>query len=244
MPEHRTDRADAESDTRRTSFAISVLLLALLAIAALTAAGVGARFWVRGDFDVIHFLLVLFFSINLTICYWEICLFLKRDYIERRAEYWRERQRETGRKPAVEFLTGKVPLTKAFSPTVWGDVWAAYSEIDASYADRRSYGYNVDIANGFVTPVPMLVLYAAYTFDFLPAVVAGIVGAMLFWQLTYATSVYWVSFFGANRQARIGRRDTFIYVWALNCPWVLFALLGLYTSIRLIVDGDYSVLGY
>jgi len=102
----------------------------------------------------------------------------------------------------------------------------------------------VDIANGFLTPVPMLILYTAYTFDVLPAVVAGMVGAMLFWQLTYGTSVYWVSFFGANRQARISRRDMFVYIWALNCPWVLFALLGLYASIRLIVDGDYSVLGY
>ncbi len=35
-----------------------------------------------------------------------------------------------------------------------------------------------------------------------------------------------------------------IYIWALNCPWILFALLGLYASIRLIVDGDYSVPGY
>ena len=245
MPEHRTDRADAESDDApSTRFAVSALLLTLLAIATLAVGGVGVRFRVHGDFNVIYALLVLFFSINLKICYWEICLFFKRDYIERRAEYWLMRQNETGRKPSVEFLTGKVPLVRAFSPTVWADTWAAYSEVDASYADRRSYGYNVDIANGFLTPVPMLFLYIAYTFDFLPAAVAGIVGAMLFWQLTYATSVYWVSFFVANRQARISRRDMFIYIWALNCPWVLFALLGLYASIRLIVDGDYSVLGY
>ena len=121
---------------------------------------------------------------------------------------------------------------------------AAYSQIDGSYADRRTYGFNVDVANGFVTPVPTLILYAAFTFDFLPAVAAGTMGAMMFWQLTYATSVYWVSFFVTGRQSRIGRRDTLIYIWALNCPWVLFALLGLYVSVRLIVDGDYGVLGY
>ncbi len=112
------------------------------------------------------------------------------------------------------------------SSTVWANVWATYSQHDGCYADRRSYGFNVDIANGFVTPVPTAILYAAFTFDFLPAVVAGIVGAMMFWQLTYATSVYWVSFFGAKRQARISRRDTYVYIWALNCPWVPFALPG------------------
>ena len=244
MPEEQAERARSECGAQRTRLAIQPVVFTGLVIAVLTVAGIGARYGVRGDFDLIHALLILFFSINLVICYWEVCLFLRRDYIELRADYWRARQSETGRSAAVEFLAGRVPLRRIVSSTVWADVWATYSQYDGSYADRRTYGYNVDIANGFVTPVPTLILYAAFTFDFLPAAVAGIVGAMMFWQLTYATSVYWVSFFGANRQARIGQRDVYIYIWALNCPWVLFALLGLYVSIRLIVDGDYGVLGY
>ncbi len=244
MPEHGAEHAHRDSNPRWTGPAMPVGLFAVLVVAILTLAGIGARYWARRDFDIVHALLILFFSINLAICYWEVCLLLRRDYIERRADYWRARQRETGRSAAVEFLVGRVPLRRILSSTVWADVWATYSQYDGSYADRRTYGYNVDIANGFVTPVPTLILYAAFTFDFLPSVVAGIIGAMMFWQLTYATSVYWVSFFGANRQARIGRRDMYIYIWALNCPWVLFALLGLYVSIRLIVDGDYGVLGY
>ncbi len=130
------------------------------------------------------------------------------------------------------------------SSTTWADVWATYSQFDNSYADRRTYGYNVDIANGFVTPVPTLILFAACTVDFLPALVAGILGAMMFWQLIYGTSVYWVSFFLAKRQSHISQRDMHIYIWALNCPWVLFALLGLYVSTRLILNGNYGVLGY
>ena len=244
MPENRTDLAHSEPKARRVRLAISAVLFTVLVIAILTLAGIGARYWVRGDFNVIHALLILFLSINLVICYWEVCLFLRRDYIERRTEYWRKRWRETGRKPSTEFLTTKVPLTKVLSPMVWADVWATYSQFDGSYADRRTYGYTVDIANGFVTPIPTLILYAAFTFDILSAPVAGIVGVMLFWQLTYITSVYWVSFFSADRQTRISRWDMYIYIWGMNSPWVLFALLGLYVSIRLIVNGDYSVLGY
>lgn len=30
----------------------------------------------------------------------------------------------------------------------------------------------------------------------------------------------------------------------MNAPWVLFPLLGLYVSVRLILDGNYGVLGY
>ena len=244
MSEKQAGRAYAERDEHRIRLAMSPVVFTGLVIASLTAVGIGARYGVRGDLDVIHGLLILFFSINLVICHWEVCLFFRRDYIEKRAQYWREHRRETGRTSAVEFLIGRVPLTRILSSTIWADVWATYSQFDSSYADRRTYGYNVDIANGFVTPVPTLILFVAFTVDFLPAVVAGIVGAMLFWQLTYATSVYWVSFFVAERQSRIGRKDMYIYIWALNCPWVLFALLGLYVSIRLIVNGDYSVIGY
>ena len=119
-----------------------------------------------------------------------------------------------------------------------------HSQYDGSYADRRTFGYNADIANGFVTPVPSLILYAAYTVDFLPALFAGILGVMVFWQWTYVTSVYWVSFFIAKRQTLISRRELSIYILAINSFWVLCALLGLDVSIRLIVDGNYSILGY
>lgn len=244
MPEDRTERAHPEGDARLSRLGMPAGLLAALLVAVLAFAGVGARYCARGDFDVIHAVLSLFFSTNLLICYFEACLFLRRDYIEARTEYWRERREETGRTPAVEFLLTKVPLKKALSPTLWADIWATYAQFDGSYADRRTYGFNVDIANGFATPVPTLILYAAYTSDIMPALVAGMIGVMLFWQLTYMTSVYLVSFFVADRQARISRGELFTYILAMNAPWILCPLLGLYVSIRLILDGDYSVLGY
>lgn len=244
MPEHRTDPAHPEGGARLSRLGMPAGLLAALLVATLAFAGVGGRYYARGDFDVIHAVLSLFFSINLLICYFEACLFLRRDYIEARTGYWRVRREETGRTPAAEFLLTKVPLKKALSPTVWADIWATYAQFDGSYADRRTYGFNVDIANGFATPVPTLILYAAYTFDMLPALAAGVIGAMLFWQLTYMTSVYLVSFFVANRQARISRGDLYIYILAMNAPWILCPLLGLYVSVRLILDGDYGVLGY
>ena len=244
MPEHRTDRAHPERSEHPSQLTIPAGLFAVLVVALLASAGVGARYCARGDFGVIHAVLSLFFSINLLICYWEACLFLRRDYIEARAGYWRERRGETGKTPALEFLLTRVPLVKTLSPTLWADVWATYAQYDGSYADRRTYGFNVDIANGFATPLPTLLLYAAYTFDILPALVSGIIGVMLFWQLTYMTSVYLVSFFVAHRQNRISRRELYIYILAMNSPWVLCPLLGLYVSVRLILDGNYSVLGY
>ena len=215
-----------------------------LVIALLTLAGIGLRYHIHGDFNVIHGLFSLFFSTNLLICYWEMCLYFRRDHIAARSRYWRRRREETGRTPAVEFLTTRVPLSRMLSPTVWADAWATYSMIDRSYPDRETFGFNADIGNGFVTPVPTLVLYAAYTVDLIPAVVAGIIGAMLFWQWVYVSSMYWVSFFVAGRQAHVTRSELYIYVFAPNSVWVLIPMVGLYVSVRLILDGDYGVLGY
>ena len=243
MPEYQDDPALAEQDSTRNILTIPVGLLSALVIALLALPGIGTRYYIHGDLNLIHSLLSLFFSVNLLICYWEACLFLRRDYIEARTDYWRERRRETGREPIGDFLVTRVALTQVLSPTLWADVWATYSQYDGSYADRRTFGYNVDIANGFVTPVPTLILYAAYTVDFLPALFVGIIGVMLFWQLTYMTSVYIVSFFVAKRHTLISRRELYFYICAFNSPWVLCSLLGLYVSIRLIADGNYTVLG-
>ncbi len=219
-------------------------LLAALVIAFLTLLGVGTRYYVHGDLNAIHCLFSLFFSTNLLICYWEACLFVRRDYIERRVEHWRERRRETGRIPAGEFLSTRVPLGRLLSPTVWADVWATYSTVDPAYTDRRTFGFNADIANGFATPLPTLVLYAAYSAGVLPAVVAGIVGVGLFWQWVYVSSLYWVSFFVAGEHRGISRSEFYTYVGATNAVWVLCPMFGLYVSIRLILDGNYGILGF
>ena len=244
MPEKPATPTTPDQNAKRTGLTASAGLLVTLMIAVMAVPGIALRFYAHGDLNFLHAVFSLFFSTNLLICYWEACLFFRRDYIETRTEYWREKRRETGRSPALEFFATRIPLTQVLSPTIWADVWAAYCQYDASYADRRTYGFNVDIANGFVTPVPTLILYAAFTVEFLSPLIAGIVGVMLFWQWAYVTSLYWVSFFVAKRQALISRGEIYIFILAINSFWVLCALLGLYVSIRLLLDGNYSVLGY
>ncbi|MCY3557124.1 MAG: hypothetical protein OXH13_00570 [Chloroflexi bacterium] len=218
-------------------------LLGVLAIVLLALPGIAVRYALHDGLDAFHFLFSLFFSINLLICYWEICLYLRRDQIERRAEYWSEWQRDGGRTPALVFLTGRVPLRRALSPTVWAEVWATYSIFDSAYADRNTYGFNIDIGNGFVTIAPTLMLYAAYTGGVIPAMAAGIVGAMLFWQWVYASSLYLVSFFVGQKRQLLTARDFYIYLLGPNAVWILIPIVGIYVSIRLILDGDYAVLG-
>ena len=244
MRERLADPTGPEQDAPRRAPALPAGAVAALKIAVLALLGIGTRYGVHGDLNAIHALLSLFFSINLLVCYWEVCLFFRRDFVEQRAEYWRGRRRESGRASTREFLAARVPLARLLSPTVWADAYAAYTQYDDAYADRRMFGFMVDVGNGFVTPLPTLILYAAYTLRVGPPLLAGVVGVGLFWQWTYVTSLYVAGFFVARRQCLIRPRDTWIYIWAINALWVAFALLGLYVSIRLITDGDFSVLGY
>lgn len=227
-----------------TGMRIPVALFTAATIALLTLAWNAVSYRLYGHLNAGYFLLSLFLMINLLIAYWECCLYWRRDYIERRAIYWSERRAGTGRTPAIEFLTSSIPLRRILSPTVWADIWAVYCQYDESYADRRTYGFNVDIGNGFFTPVASLVLLGAMTFEFLPAVAAGILGVALFWQWFYVSSLYVVAFFVAKRHREIGSAEVWIYVIGPNAVWVLFPLLGLYVAVRLILDGSYGILGH
>ena len=66
---------------------------------------------------------------------------------------------------------------------------------------------------------------------------------MLFWQWVYASSLYLVSFFVGQKWRRITPSQFYIYIMGPNAVWVLIPIVGMYVSIRLILDGDYGILG-
>lgn len=220
-----------------------IWLFSGLVIVAVSLVGIVTRLSLYGELDALYAVFAVFFSTNLLISYWEICLLHRRDYIEQRVAHWRDRHQESGRSPVVQFLLAKVSLARPFSPNVWADAWASYSVYDGSYVDRRTFGFNCDIANGYFTPLPTLVLYATFTVGFLPAVVTGILAAMLFWQWVYVSTVYVVSFFVAKRHRQVRPGEVFRYIVVPDSPWVLIPMLGIYVAVRLIMDGDYGVLG-
>lgn len=79
-------RALPNPEVRQAGLRLPAGLLAALFVAALALLGMGARYHTHGDLDLIPSVLSLFFSINLLVCYWEICLFFRRDHIERRTD--------------------------------------------------------------------------------------------------------------------------------------------------------------
>ena len=141
-------------------------------------------------------------------------------------------------------LSAKVPCRRALSRAVWAGVWATCPLFDRSFSDRRPFGVSADVGNGLVTPMPTLVLYAAFALGILPAVAAGILGLTLSWQWTCVTSICLVSFFLAGRHHPLTRVETVAWTGAVNAPWVACPLLGLDVPIRLVLDGNCAVLGF
>ncbi|MYD43916.1 MAG: hypothetical protein F4W90_08505 [Gammaproteobacteria bacterium] len=221
---------------------IRPLTFITLVIGILTSVSIGTRFYLFGDVTLVYAVLGVFLSINLLICYWEICLFLQRSYVTSRSEYWHQWHLATGKTPHAAFFLERIPWSKVLSPTTWADVWATYAQYDPAFADRRTFSFNVDVGNGFVTPLPTLALYIAIATESIAPLLIGVIGLMVFWQWTYMTSIYFVSFFVAGRHINLSRRDLWLYVVGFNAPWVLIPLLGLYVSFRLVADGSYSVL--
>ena len=87
-------------------------------------------------------------------------------------------------------MFGAVKYRRSASATFWARLWYEYAYYDPAYADRRSFGFSVDVGNGWSTLVPSLVFLVGMTAGFSSAVVLGLIGVLLFYQKFYNTVLY------------------------------------------------------
>jgi hypothetical protein len=109
--------------------------------------------------------LAFFLGLNAVVCVWEMVLFYQIDWIERQHHLY-TKQVAAGASPlsvAVQFFQLRVHRGNLASPRLWAEVWACYSVFDASYANRQSFGFFVDVGNGFTTLLPTLLFGVAMT---------------------------------------------------------------------------------
>ncbi|MGB8332140.1 MAG: hypothetical protein WCE62_18585 [Polyangiales bacterium] len=214
-------------------------------IAAFVIGGTGFQVWlhqrVHGAYNPTQIGLAFFLVINVLVAWWEIALFVCQDRI--RAEYEATREPYRGRELSriVEVLARPIPLLQALSFSQWTSVWSSYSLFDPGYSDRRSFGYNIDVGNGFTTLVPSVAFAFGMTFELMPARLLGIIGVIMFWQMFYGTAVYFFQFFnnGRHKGHRLG--DLLLFVGITNLMWFVFPVWGLYASTQLILNGSYAI---
>jgi hypothetical protein len=196
---------------------------------------------VHNVYSVTQIGLAFFLVVNVLIAWWEIALMIRQDQIHAEYELIKDTYRGREMTRVAEVFARPIPLLRVLSLRQWTTIWSTYSLFDPGYSDRRSFGYNIDVGNGFTTLVPGLLFAFGMTFELMPARVLGIIGIIIFWQMFYGTAVYFFQFFNNGRHKGHSVRDVLLFVGLSNLLWLVFPLWGLCTSIQLILDGSYGV---
>jgi len=190
--------------------------------------------------NIVVLLLLFFNNLNILIAFCEIILGLhiktiKKDYKDNIEKY---KGKELG--CVWAFMT--MPLDNPFDSKAWSKMWSTYAVYDPSYQNDESFGFFIDVGNGWSTIPPCLLwnLAMAYPDSFSPLLV-GCVGIASYWQVCYGTIIYIVSYLWNKRYVGKALQETVGFVAFANMLWFWFPLIGIYASVRMLGDGDLSV---
>jgi len=193
--------------------------------------------------SLLQICLSLFLCINLLICIWEIILFF---YIETIRDNYQGKLKklEPGDIGKI-FLFQQVSLSEVIKPRYWTQVWVTYSLMDEGYSNTKSFGWAIDIGNGFSTLVPTVVFLLGMTLQqsLISPKWLGIVGLQSFYQEFYGTVVYFTQYVVNKRWEK--HQSTVIQIILLvivpNIIWIVFPVIGIYASIQLILQESFDV---
>ena len=189
---------------------------------------IGFRYTAVGSVDAIHVILTIFLAVNVLVCLWQWCLFARRDYVGTRVDHWIQQGELIGASASRAFMNKRLSVLQVFSPTFWSEIYSVYSVTDPAYTDKSSCGFNTDIWNGFWTFIPSVVLLVTFASH----------------QWIFGTIMYSASFYVGGHYKSVSAADAFLFIWVINGGWILCAVLGFYVSVRLILNQNYSVLGF
>ena len=218
-----------------------VYQVVFIAIFAGTALPIALHHHAHGAFDLDQAALAFFLWLNAIIALWELCLFFRIEHIEKQHARFVVEYKGRELERVKDFFMLPVPLRRIFSPTLWAELWSSYSVFDESYANRKSFGFFIDVGNGFSTLVPALVAIYGMTYEILPARALGILFVVLNYQVWYGTLVYFGSFLFNRRYLGHTRFNLVVFVGLTNGLWFTFPLWGIYAGISMIYSNSYAV---
>ncbi len=182
--------------------------------------------------------LAFFLAINLLICGWEISLWHRIADIRR----WFHDPRGSDDRPRGNLYTTPVSAREFASTRLWARTWLGYAYWDDGYADPKSFGFAIDVGNGFSTALPSAFFLVAMTVPLVSPVVLGIVGLLLFYQKFYCTCLYFFQYFYNQRWRERSLGGLIGVVGGTNSAWLVFPAIGFYVSVRLVVERSFDVL--
>lgn len=214
----------------------------LFAVVAGTALPIVLHHQAHGVLNPHQIALAFFLWLNTIIAFWEICLFLRIGLIEEQFARFAATYKGRELDRVKDFFTSKLTFAQVFSPSTWAEIWSSYAVFDESYASKKSFGFFIDVGNGFSTLVPSLLVLYGMTYEILPARVLGIIAILILYQMWYGTIVYFGSFILNKRYVGHTKANLAIFVGLSNGLWLTFPLWGIGVAIALIDSNSYAIL--
>lgn len=204
---------------------------------------------------------VMFFNnLNVLIAFCEIALgnhidIIQSDYRNLLKDY---RDGKTGKPKKAEYLAGFAYLNTPLSLRdvydgghKWSRMWSTYSLWDPSYSNPESFGFFIDVGNGWSTILPCVLWNFAVLFphyfapnietgdnDYSAVVLLGFIGACSYWQVLYGTIIYFLSFLWNKRYQSKPFVEILGFVGFANGIWFFFPIACLWASYKLLLDRD------
>lgn len=199
---------------------------------------VAAHYAMHGVVNGWHVALATFLAINLLICVWEISLWHRMADIQR----WYRLPRGSGDRPRGNLYTTSITLREFWSTRLWARTWLGYTHWDDGYADPKSFGFAIDVGNGFSTLVPSVLFLVGMTVPIFSPAVLGIVGLLVFYQKFYGTCLYFFQYLYNRRYRNRPLSGVLAVVGGTNGLWFVFPAAGLFVCVRLILDRSFQIL--
>jgi hypothetical protein len=121
-------------------------------------------------------------------------------------------------------------------------MWSTYALFDPSYQNYESFGFFIDVGNGYTTIIPCLYLnYAMIYPESVNHLLLATVVIASYWQMLYGTIIYFLSFFFNKRYEGHNRVSIFLFVGTTNGVWMIFPAMAIYAAYSILQDGDLRV---
>jgi hypothetical protein len=185
-----------------------------------------------------------FNNLNILIALCEIVLgnhidTIQQDYRKFQKQYPGQQRYQA----AFAYLLYPLSLRTLFSGRVWSQMWSTYSLWDPSYSNPESFGFFIDVGNGWSTIPPCVlwnvaILFPQWIHSYQLDTLVGFIGACSYWQVLYGTIIYLLSFLWNKRYQGKPLAEVMGFVGVTNGIWFVFPLFALYASYQILLHKD------
>ncbi len=198
----------------------------------------------HGVYNPFHMGLAFFLPLNMLICYFEVALGIYIDKIK--LDYKAQSKVWTGKEfdSIIDFFYTPLTLGQLVTPKYWTRVWSTYSLYDPSYSNKESFGFFVDVSNGWCFLLPSALFLYAMTYNvesFMNIRTLACIGLVSFWVMMHGTCIYFLSFFMNGRHKRFTAQEVALFIGGSNGLWFFFPLLGVYVCYDMIQTGTMDI---